>query len=70
MFSKCRKKLKGDPLGFINIHSVGKLQNKLKGDPLGKFFFRKKSQSRKYSKGVAFGLIEFLRWCKNTLQAF
>ena len=56
------KKLKeGDPLGFLNIHSVGKYQKKLRG-PFGEFSFRKKvSQSRKYSKGVPFGPFEFLR---------
>ena len=35
---------RGDPLGFFNIRSVGKLQKKLKGGPFGKnFFFEKKS---------------------------
>ena len=46
---------RGDPLGFFNIRSVGKLQ-KNEGGPFGKKFFRKKvSQSRKYSP------FEFLR---------
>ena len=32
---------RGDHLGFLNIHSVAKLQKKLKGDPLGNFFSNK-----------------------------
>ena len=36
------KKLKGDPLGFFNIHSVAQHQ-KMKGDPLGNNFSAKKS---------------------------
>ena len=35
--SQCRKKLKGGPLGFFNIHSVGKYQ-KIEGGPFGDFF--------------------------------
>ena len=39
------KTLKGGPLGFFNIHSVGKYQ-KIVGGPFGKIIFsRKKSQS-------------------------
>ena len=42
----------GDPLGFLNTHSVAKHQKKCRGDPLGKIFFRKKvSQCRKKMKG-------------------
>ena len=54
------KKTERDPLGFFNIHSVGKYQ-KVEGGPFGqKFFFRKKvSRSRKYSKRV--GPVEFFR---------
>ena len=52
---------RGDPLGFFNIHSVGKYK-KMKVDPLVKNLFTKKvSQSRKYSEGVPFGPVEFLR---------
>ena len=36
--------MKGDPLGFFNIHSVAKHQ-KNAGGPFGEFFFRKKSRS-------------------------
>ena len=35
---------RGDPLGFFNIHSVGKHQ-KIEGGPFGEFFFEKKSHS-------------------------
>ena len=42
------KKLKGDPLGFFNIHSVAKQQKKIEGGPFGENIFRKKvSQCRK-----------------------
>ena len=53
------KKLKrGDPLGFFNIRSVGKLKKIEEGTLWGKFFFRKKvSQSRKYSKRVEYPLV-------------
>ena len=53
---------KGDPLGFFNIHSVGKYQTIERGT-LCKTLCSKKnvSQSRKYSKEVPFGLVEFLR---------
>ena len=33
---------RGDPLGFFNIHSVGKYQ-KIEGGPFGEFFSRKQS---------------------------
>ena len=36
------KKLEGDPLGFFNIRSVGKLQ-KIEGGPFGEKVFSKKS---------------------------
>ena len=50
--SQCRKKLKGDPLGFSNIHSVAKQQKKLKGGPFGKKISGKKvSQCRKKLEG-------------------
>ena len=41
---KCKK---GDPLGFINIHSIAKYQKKLKGGTLlrNKKYFSKKSHS-------------------------
>ena len=48
IFSQCRKKTKGDPFGFPNIHSDAKQQKKLKGGPFGKKNFEKKvSQCRK-----------------------
>ena len=50
-----KKTERGDPLGFFNIHSVGKYQQ-IEGGPFGEIFFSKKvSQSRKYSKEVPFG---------------
>ena len=49
--SQCRKKLKGGPLGFFNIHSVAKHQKKCRGDPLGKKFFEKKSRSAEKNEG-------------------
>ena len=46
-FKKSRivpKNVKGDPSGFINIHSVAKYQKNSKGGPLGTLKnFRKKS---------------------------
>ena len=36
------KKLKGEPLGFFNFHSVAKHQNKLKQEPFDQNNFRKK----------------------------
>ena len=55
------EKTERDRLGFFNIHFVGKYQ-KIEGGPFGEHFFRiKVSQSRKYSKGVPFGRVEFLR---------
>ena len=40
---------KGDPSGFINIHSVAKYQKPRRGDPLGtlKNFRKKVAQCRK-----------------------
>ena len=38
-----KKTERGDPLGFFNIRSVGKLQKKIEGGPFGKKNFRKKS---------------------------
>ena len=37
-----KKTIRGDPLGFFNIHSVAKHHKKCRGDPLGKIFFSKK----------------------------
>ena len=46
------KTVRGDPLGFSNIHSDAKQQKNLRGEPLGKIFFRKKvSQCRKNEGG-------------------
>ena len=40
------KNKKGDPSGFINIHSVAKYQKNSKGGPFGdKKIFRKKSRT-------------------------
>ena len=48
------------PFGIF-IHSVGKYQ-KIEVGLFGEILFRKKvSQSRKYSKVVPFGPVEFLR---------
>ena len=56
-----KRKGGGTVWGFINIHSVGKYQ-KIERGPFGENFFRKKiSQSRKYSKRIPFGPVEFLR---------
>ena len=44
--SQCRKKLKGGPpLGFFNIHSVGKYQ-KIEGGLSGENFFQKVSEPK------------------------
>ena len=52
-----KKTVRGDPLGFSNIHSDAKQQKKLKGDPLGKIFFPRKSLAvPKKMKGGPFGL--------------
>ena len=55
---QCRKKLKGNPLGFFNIHSVAKHQ-KLTRDPLRNFFRKKVSQCRKKLKGGLFSLSRY-----------
>ena len=49
-FVMCKK---GDPSGFINIHSVAKYQKNSKGGPFGdiKENFEKVAQCRKKSKG-------------------
>ena len=45
------KNVKGDPSGFINIHSVAKYQKTRRGDPLGiKKNFEKKSHSAEKSQ--------------------
>ena len=52
--SQCRKTERGDPLGFINIHSVAKHQ-KIEG---GKFLFSEKkshSAGSKTERGDHFG---------------
>ena len=45
--------VKGDPLGFINIHSAAKCQKNSKGEPFGdsKKVRKKVTQCRKKSKG-------------------
>ena len=46
------KTVRGDPLGFSNIHSDAKQQKNLRGEPLGKIFFpKKKSRSAGKMKG-------------------
>ena len=55
-FQKSRrvpKNVKGDPSGFINIHSVAKYQKPRRGDPLGtlKNFQKKSHKAEKKSKG-------------------
>ena len=44
-----KKTEKGDPLGFFNIHFVGKYQ-KIEG-PFGEIFFRKKVSEPKILSG-------------------
>ena len=39
------KNVKGDPSGFINIHSVAKYQKTRRGDPLGTKKISKKSRT-------------------------
>ena len=66
------KKLKGgDPLGFFNIHCVGKYQ-KIEGDPSVKcFFFQKMSHSVENTlREYPLAPLSFLDDAKNTLQAF
>ena len=53
--SQCRKNLKGDPLGFFNIHSVAKHQ-KVEGDPLGIFFEEKSHNDEKTERGTLWSL--------------
>ena len=49
--SQCRKKLKGDPLGFFNIHYLTK-HYKIEGDPMETTKIQKKLHSaRKKMKG-------------------
>ena len=65
--SQCRKKLKVGTLWHFSTSILSENIKKLKGALRWKQFFGKKvSQSQKYSKGVPFGPVEFLRWCKNT----
>ena len=59
-FTMPKKTERENPLRFFNIHSVRKYQ-KIEGGPFGDFFSKKVSQSRKYSKGVHFGPVEFPR---------
>ena len=54
-----------DPLGFFNIHFVGKYQ-KIEGGTRRWIFFEKSLTEPKKLKGGPFGPVEFLRWCKNT----
>ena len=52
------KKLKGNPLGFFNIHSVAKLQ-KIEGGTLGNFFRKKSRNVEKKLKGGPFSLVRY-----------
>ena len=55
-----KKTERGDPLGFFNIHFVGKYQ-KMEGLTLRREKkFEKVSQGRKYFKGVPFGRVEMM----------
>ena len=42
---------RGDPLGFFNIHSVGKYQ-KTEGGPFGDFFEKKSHRAKKTERGT------------------
>ena len=54
------KKLKGDPFGFFNIHSVGKYQ-KIEGGDFGDFFFEKKSHRAENTlREYSLALLSFL----------
>ena len=57
---KCKR---GDPSGFINIHSVAKYQKPRRGDPLGTLKnFRKKSRTvpKKIQRGDPLGTSGFV----------
>ena len=72
-FKKSRivpKNVKGDPSGFINIHSVAKYQKTRRGDPLGtKKNFRKKSRTvpKKTQRGDPIVSSCFVSYDKNGL---
>ena len=57
---KCKR---GDPLGFINIHSVAKYEKNSKGDPFEtlKFFSKSRTVPEK-SKGGPFRHVRFCRF--------
>ena len=56
------KKTKKGTFGIFQHPFCRKISKNLRGDPSVKKKLRKKvSQSRKYSKGVPFGTVEFLR---------
>ena len=59
------KKLKGGPLGFFNIHSVGKYQ-KIEGGPFGEFFFRKAHRAQNTPREYPLAQLSFLDDVKNT----
>ena len=53
--SQCRKMQKGDPLGFINIHSVAKYQKTRRGSLWGhEKIFEEKHSAEKNRKGGLF----------------
>ena len=73
-FKKSRivpKNVKGDPYGFINMHSVAKYQKTRRGDPLGTFKnFRKKvaQYRKKIERGdplVSSGFVGYVKKVKN-----
>ena len=52
------KKLKGDPWGFFNIHSVAKHQE-IEGETVWGMFFRKKATMLKTLEGGPFSLSRY-----------
>ena len=62
--------LKGDPLGFINIHSVAKYEKTRRGDPFETLFFFEKSRTvpKKIQRGDPLdtsgfvGFLEKVKW--------
>ena len=58
---------RGDPLGFINIHSVAKYQKTRRGDPLGTKKFSKKishSAEKKIERGDPLASSGFVGYVK------
>ena len=57
------KTVRGDPLGFNNIHSVAKHQ-KIEGGRFGEFFFEKKSLEAEKNERGRFGIFQHPFECK------